>query len=103
MFPSNALLCLLTIALSTVDASPVVQPNSKATLRFATRINERGILNIVENDRARAQAMKQVNQLGKRDATISITNSGVSYVAEVGIGSPPTTCTLVNCYCRGGY
>jgi saccharopepsin len=48
-------------------------------------------LNIVEKDRARAQTMKQADQLGKRSTsqTFSVANNGVTYTADVGIGNPP--------------
>jgi saccharopepsin len=93
MFPSKTFLLLIFIALSAVDASPLSRLTGKATLSFATKISERSTLSIVEKDRARVQAMKQTGQLGKRSTSFSITNTGVTYNAEVGIGDPATTCT----------
>jgi saccharopepsin len=91
MVPSNTLLSLVLIALTAVGANPVSRRTGKATLSFATKINGRGTLNIVEKDRARAQTMKQADQLGKRSTsqTFSVANNGVTYTADVGIGNPP--------------
>ena len=105
MFPSKALLSLILITLTAVDASPLSRGTGKATLGFATKINKRGTLNIVQQDRARAQAMKQAtatSQLRKRSASFDITNTGLTYTAEVGIGSPPTNCMWITRYCRRG-
>ena len=102
MFPSKALLSLILIALTAVDASPLSRRTGKATLSFATKINKRGTLNIAEQDRARAQAMKQAGQLRKRSASFSITDTGVSYTAEVGVGNPPTSCMWITRYYRRG-
>ncbi|KAG8221352.1 acid protease [Butyriboletus roseoflavus] len=95
MFPSKTLLPLILIALSAVDASPLSRGSGKTTLSFATEINGRGTLNIVEKDRARAQAMKQAAHLGKRSPSLPITNSGVTYTAEVGVGNPPISYKLL--------
>lgn len=93
MFPSKAFLSLIFIALSAVDASPLSRRSGKATLSFATKISERGTLSVVEKDRTRAQAMKQTGQLGKRSTSFSVTNTAVTYTAEVGVGNPATTCS----------
>ena len=95
MFPSKALLSLILISLAAVDASPLSRSTGKATLSFATRINENGVTNIAEKDRARAQALKDAAHLGKRAApeSISVTNTGVTYTAQVGVGSPAKNCT----------
>ena len=102
MVPSKAPLSLILITLTAVDASPAGRRTGKATLSFATKINKRGTLNIVEQDRARAQAMKQAGQLGKRtnSASFSVTNTVVSYSADVGIGNPPTSCMWTTHHCR---
>lgn len=104
MFPSKTLFSLILIALSAVDASPLNRRSGKATLGFATTIKERGVLSIVEKDRARAQAMQQSASLGKvkRSPTFPITNNQVAYTAQVNIGSPPTSCMCIcrRCRCR---
>ena len=95
MFPSKALLSLILISLAAVDASPLSRSTGKATLSFATRINENGVTNIAEKDRARAQALKDAAHLGKRAApeSVSVTNAVVTYTAQVGVGSPAKDCT----------
>ncbi|KAF8448674.1 family A1 protease [Boletus edulis BED1] len=95
MFHSKALLSLILISSAVVDASPLSRSTGKATLSFATRINESGTLNIVDKDRARAQAFKNADHLGKRDGSISVTNSAVTYTAQVGVGNPATEYTLL--------
>jgi len=92
MLPSKTLLSLLFVSLSAVHASPLTRRTGKVTLDFATRINGLGTLSIVEKDRARAQAMKQTSQLGKRSMSFAVTNTALVYTAEVGVGNPATTC-----------
>ena len=101
----NALLSLALIALTVVDANPVGRRTGKATLSFATKINGHGTLNIVEKDRARAQAVKRAGELGKRtsSASFDVTNAMVYYAANVGIGSPPSNCMWITRHCRRGH
>lgn len=96
MFPSKALLSIVLIALSAVDASPL-RREVAPTLNFAARVNARANndLNIAAADRARAQAMQQLGKTtSKRDSgsSFSINNAVVSYTAQVGVGSPATQC-----------
>ncbi|KAF8547620.1 acid protease [Imleria badia] len=96
MFPFKALLSLVLVSLSVVDAGPLSRRTGKTTLSFATRIDERGTQNIVEKDRARAQAFKNADRsVGKGLESISITNAQVIYTAQVGVGSPATDYTLL--------
>lgn len=99
MFPFYALLSLVLTTLAAVDASAVSRSTGKATLSFATKINEHGALSIVEKDRARVQAMKQLDR-SENHAThsVHIENSVVSYTAQVGIGNPPVTCRWTSGY-----
>lgn len=95
MFHSKALLSFILISLAVVDASPLRHGTGKATLSFATTINQSGTLNIADKDRARAQALKNAGHLGKRDKSISVTNAAVTYTAQVGVGSPATDCMWI--------
>ena len=95
MFPSKALLSLIIVSLTAVDASPLSRSTGKATLGFATRINESGTLNVIEKDRARAQAFKNAGHLGKRSTSFGVTNAAVTYTAKVGVGSPATDCMWI--------
>ncbi|KAG9312014.1 acid protease [Chiua virens] len=80
MLASKALLSLIFLVLSVADATP---------------INGTGTLNIVEKDRARAQAFRQAAHPGKRSTSFSVTNAAVTYTAQVGVGSPATDYTLL--------
>ncbi|KAG2369286.1 aspartic peptidase domain-containing protein [Suillus spraguei] len=97
MFPFTALLSILFVVLSSVDASPLRPDAARATLSFAARVNARGAVNVAAADRARAQAMKQAGSMGKRAGVSSfgITNAVVTYTANVGVGSPATEYTLL--------
>ncbi|OJA18430.1 hypothetical protein AZE42_10490, partial [Rhizopogon vesiculosus] len=91
-----ALLFLLLVALSTVDASPLHNDAANQTLGFTARVNAKRATNISAADKARAQAMKHAGHKGKRDgSSFSITNSVVDYTTQVGVGSPATEYTLL--------
>lgn len=113
------MITLLGLAfLSLVAANPVIIDRSPVTLPVALKLNATGVKNIVERDVARAKAlyaMGKGNRLQKRHdfhtkienqvLTLPITQCEVLplsshhrlqmfyYLAEVGIGNPPTTCT----------
>ncbi|KAG1810919.1 aspartic peptidase domain-containing protein [Suillus subaureus] len=96
MFPSKTLLSILLIALSAVDASPM-RREAALTLAFTTRMNARANnINILDADRAHAQAMQHPN-ISKRasSSSFSIASAVTSYTAQVGIGSPATQYTLI--------
>ncbi|KAG9312169.1 acid protease [Chiua virens] len=95
MLPSKAFLPLIWITLSAVDASPLSRHSDKQTLSFARHINQLGTLTIIEKDRARVQAMKQASHPDKRSSSFSVTNAGVTYTAQVGIGEPPSYYALL--------
>ncbi|KAG9312009.1 acid protease [Chiua virens] len=95
MIPSKTFLSLLFTVLSAVDAIPVSRGNGKGTLSFATKLNDLGTFTLSEKDRNRAQAMKQVDQLSKRQWSTSVVNSGVAYTANVGVGEPASNFSLL--------
>ena len=84
MFPT-ALLTTLLFALS-IAANPVLVNRSPVTLPISRQVNLTSVLNLLLHDQVRAKALKGhiVNE--------PIQNQAVSYVASVGVGSPPTTC-----------
>jgi len=102
MFPTIILTALL-LAL-TVAASPVVQiRNSPITLSFSKRVNTTSARNLLQNDRKRAMALMaraktmQGDELTVEETAIvsqPVDNQVVEYIASVGVGSPPTYCTL---------
>lgn len=100
MFPTASLLTTLLLALS-IAATPVEVRSPRVTLPFAKRVNTSGgALNLVQNDQARAAAIKergaaiQSGKLDRRASSIAVTNEAVSYIAAVGVGSPATTCVF---------
>ncbi|KAG2038405.1 aspartic peptidase domain-containing protein [Suillus americanus] len=96
MFPSKALLSIVLIAaLSAVDASPL-RREAAATLAFTARMNARASnVNIVDADRARAQAMQHPSFKRASSSSFSIANAVTVYTAQVGVGSPATQYTLL--------
>ncbi|KAA1468101.1 acid protease [Dentipellis sp. KUC8613] len=102
MFPTAALTTLLLLALS-VASKPVVIRESHVTLPFAKSVNVTGAHDLVNKDKARAKALRaraeaklNGSQLSD-DAVISIPveNQAVIYTANVGVGSPATTYSLL--------
>ncbi|KIM81111.1 hypothetical protein PILCRDRAFT_821935 [Piloderma croceum F 1598] len=104
MSPTRSLLSLLLIAVSlgsSVTASPTPR-DSKATLAFARSFNlsGTGFQNIADADRARAQALissarVKGGQNKRAVSSILVTNTAVTYTANVGVGTPPTEYTLL--------
>lgn len=91
----------LAVAFLSASATPVVEVReSKATLPIIARLNATG-RRIPDIDRARAKqqvaaAKARASRQGKRAVTsFSIINEAVTYVANVDIGTPPTTFQLL--------
>lgn len=96
MVPSKTFLSLIFFAPSVVNGSPLTRHTGKASLSFATKISDRGTLNIAEKDRARVQAMKQMAQLGKRSTSVNITNTMFIYTTQVGVGDLRASAAVVD-------
>jgi hypothetical protein len=94
MFPFAPLFATILLALS-ITGSPVVR-NSLVTLPVARRLNlSGGTINLLQYDQARAAALKGRSASGDRlSGSISAINKNVFYIAQVGVGSPATTCKL---------
>ena len=95
MFPSSAFLSLLLLAVTSVSATPIQRDTKRFSLAFAAKVNGTGSVNIADADRARAASLRAnglAKKNGKRDGTVSVTNTAVTYTASVGVGSPPTQC-----------
>lgn len=96
-------LVLLALALSLVSGSssakPIVQIREPAlvSIDFAVRLNlTLGDSKIADLDRARAASkLAGIGNLVRRDGAISATNTGVTYVASIGVGEPATDYSLV--------
>ncbi|EKM56556.1 uncharacterized protein PHACADRAFT_172246 [Phanerochaete carnosa HHB-10118-sp] len=100
-----ALVECLALAL-TVAASPVVTVrDGLVTLPFAKRVNFTGSASLLSRDRDRVHYLKQLAKTrttskpstDAEDAVVSISaeNQAVSYVVNAGVGSPPTTYSLL--------
>ena len=97
MFSFSSLLTTLLLALS-IAASPVEVRNSPITLPVARRLNlDGGAINLLQHDQARAAAFKDraTSSLSRRTGSIPVINDAVSYIAQVGVGSPATTCKFI--------
>ncbi|KAI1791964.1 acid protease [Ganoderma leucocontextum] len=93
----SALLALYA-AVATVSASPIVVRDSPVSLPFTRRVKFSGTSTIIEQDRARAEVLKNVahaNGAGLKRADVFATNAKTHYTVDVGVGSPPTTYTLL--------
>ncbi|KZP14843.1 aspartic peptidase A1 [Athelia psychrophila] len=99
MLPVKSLLALLTLAVSFagVSAGPVLTSSKLATLPFKRSLNLSSFLDIVKADQARAKALKSTSGGANKRAVISspATNTGIQYIASVGVGSPATNYDLI--------
>lgn len=101
VFCASSLMTTVLLALLSV-ATPIVQirePNPSFTLPFALKLNLSGST-LADIDRERAQHMiSRGKAMGgapeKRASSFSVTNTAVTYVANVGVGTPPTSYTLL--------
>lgn len=78
---TRSFITLLTIALG-IAATPIRIQDSAVTLQVAKRVQVLRAGSLLEQDQARAKALRDV-ALGKRDATVPVTNTLVSYTADV--------------------
>ncbi|KAG1864674.1 aspartic peptidase domain-containing protein [Suillus subalutaceus] len=91
MFSVASLLTIILLALS-IAASPFEIRDSLITLPISRRLNvSDGPIQLLQHDQARVAALKAGHHLGSPP----VTNVVVSYIAKVGVGSPPTTYNLI--------
>jgi cathepsin E len=101
MFPTTLLTTLL-LALS-VAANPVLVNRSPVTLPISRRLNLTGTPKLVQNDQARAKALRaraaaKIAGVPFQQAAVineQVDNQVVTYIASVGVGSPATTFNLL--------
>jgi len=102
MAPLASLLLAATLFTSSIYAVPT--SGTLSTLPFSKRIAKGNLVGIAERDRARAQALvaaakahAKLDEKWKKPAagSIPVTNEAVTYVASVGVGTPPTTYELI--------
>ncbi|GJE89614.1 aspartic peptidase A1 [Phanerochaete sordida] len=99
MFAGPQLLALVSLALAAA-AVPAPAPVSVpvVSLPFVKAYNATEPLDIVRADRARARHLKSRlpgSAYARRDGDVPVTNTAVSYIASVGVGSPATTYNLL--------
>ncbi|RPD60577.1 acid protease [Lentinus tigrinus ALCF2SS1-7] len=97
----SVFLAVVVIALTLPGEAVVIRNSSPVTLPFARRLNFTGAANLVKHDQARAKALK--TRATTSPGTFPkapivndpVTNGVVDYVANVGVGDPPTTYSLL--------
>jgi len=95
--PSLLSTLLLALAVAATPIAPVVTVrNGPVTLPISRRLSKKSGINLHQNDMKRANALfgrggYQANALAELDST-PVDNRDVSYIASVGVGSPPTQC-----------
>ena len=98
-----SLLTTLLLATAVAATDPIIVQRSLVTLPISKRVNLTNIGGLLQHDQIRAKALRTKGEAIAAgvalhsDAVISSTaeNQGVSYIASVGVGSPATTCQLV--------
>ncbi|KIM82570.1 hypothetical protein PILCRDRAFT_820438 [Piloderma croceum F 1598] len=98
MFLSSYIQSLLFFAVFSAYASPITVDVHPVKLGFKCKINTLGSsATLPELDRMRAMSLVQAVTQDKRSGgkSITVTNSVVTYTAEVGVGSPPTQYKLL--------
>jgi hypothetical protein len=91
----EALLNTLLLVLA-VNGTPLTSRDPLLKLSMSRQLNNSGISNILKNDQARVSRMLSKTSGGMfspAEVNEPITNvADSSYIASVGIGSPPTEC-----------
>ena len=91
------LLSARLLALTTVSATPVATVVDKhlVTLPISRHVNATSLRGLYQHDLKRAHALKACGKASSEGAELigtPATNQAVNYIAEVKVGSPPTTC-----------
>ncbi|KAF8448673.1 aspartic peptidase domain-containing protein [Boletus edulis BED1] len=95
-FPTMTLLSSLLLSLGFVHASPLSRDTGKASLTISTKINTVGASQLVEKERARIQSLKYASHDNSSGSgSFNASNKVIFYTAEVGVGTPPTSRTLL--------
>jgi pepsin A len=89
----SSLLALPALAFLSLSANALPharKASSPASLKLAVRVNSYGIKNIAAADRARFRTLQAGGS-----SSINATNAGTIYTADIGVGSPATSCQLL--------
>jgi len=92
MFPLAFLVTVLAIQTA---AKPVVVDQGGVTLELSRRVNATSMRRLLEHDQRRAKVLRSSGVSSMVNAAVvnqPVISQAVTYVANVGIGSPPTTC-----------
>ncbi|KAH8984539.1 aspartic peptidase A1 [Lactarius hatsudake] len=97
MLLTASLTAILLLVVSVAAADPIVVRNAPVSLPIARHLNITGAHDLIRKDQARARNMFAASKVKRSGSTISpsITNLAVAYGANVGIGSPPTSYSLL--------
>ncbi|KAH9170221.1 aspartic peptidase A1 [Lactarius sanguifluus] len=93
----TATLAAILLLVVSVAADPIVVRKSPVSLPIARHLNITGAHDLIRKDQARARNMFAASKVKRSGspASVSITNDGIIYGANVGIGSPPTLYNLL--------
>lgn len=93
VFASLAPFVLLANAV-TVAANPIVVRDGLISLPFARYVNASGARDLVRRDQERARGFQKPRSTlaSEMFPGIDVTNTGIYYVASVGVGIPTTYC-----------
>jgi cathepsin E len=96
--PSLTVLRFLVLAVG-IAANPVVIHQAPVSLALARRLNVTGSKDLIRKDQARAKHLVAICQAKENGSpspgaivSVDTTNVGVIYEAQVGVGSPATSC-----------
>ncbi|KAI0253244.1 aspartic protease [Lactifluus subvellereus] len=79
-----------------IAAEPIVIHRAPVSLPLARRLNVTGSHDLVRKDQARAKNLVNVGKAKRSGAdSVGVINTGTHYEAVVGVGSPPTSYTLL--------
>lgn len=98
MSPSTLFVTVLLAI--TVVANPVVVDQGGITLALSRRVNATSMHHLLEHDQERAKALRSYGMpdgSGLLNAAVvnqPVVSQAVTYIANVGVGSPATTCML---------
>ena len=103
MFHSLVAVILLILNTFDVNAKPFIMDRFPITLPITRHLNLTNAHNLLRHDQARARALRAKGTakapgvfLEKDDVFNQVINNRVTtYLASVGVGSPPTTCVFI--------
>ncbi|EPT03815.1 hypothetical protein FOMPIDRAFT_1022024 [Fomitopsis schrenkii] len=86
---------LLALAVAATPVHPIDRP--LVSLPLVRRTNTTSLASLLSNDQARARNIKDRGHatLSDRAGSVDVTNTAVTYVASVGVGSPATQYSLI--------